>query len=102
MTLHYRQGDILLIKINSLPPEALEVEAEDRIVLAYGEVTGHAHAVDSNYATMYAWNDDRLLAVRPGARLVHEEHAAIVLEPGLYKVVRQREFLPEGPRVVRD
>ncbi len=93
----YRQGDVLLLRIDRLPENAYPVEREDRIVLAYGEVTGHAHALSTQYATMYMWKGDRLLDCRPGAKLEHEEHATIVLPAGVYKVIQQREYVPEAP-----
>ena len=43
---HYRQGDVLILRVNSVP-DGLKVEPRDngRVILAYGEVTGHAHAI---------------------------------------------------------
>ena len=43
----YRQGDVLIERIKKLPAK-LTTQAPDkgRIVLAHGEVTGHAHAFD--------------------------------------------------------
>jgi hypothetical protein len=93
----YRQGDVLLQRIEQLPENALPVEWKDRVVLAYGEVTGHAHAISTQYAKMYTWKGDRLLEIKSGAKLVHEEHAAISLPEGFYKVIQQREYVPEAP-----
>lgn len=44
MDKHYRQGDILLIKIDELPPLKFK-EKKDKVVLE-GEVTGHAHKLE--------------------------------------------------------
>lgn len=93
----YRQGDVLIQQIEQLPPGANLVEWEDRVILAYGEVTGHAHAISTNFAKMYTWEGDRLLKIEPGAKLVHEEHATIMLPEGFYKVIQQREYVPEAP-----
>jgi hypothetical protein len=93
----YRQGDVLLQKIERLPSDARPVEWEDRVILAYGEVTGHAHAISTQYASMYMWKGDRLLEIKAGATLVHEEHATISLPEGVYKVIQQREYVPEAP-----
>jgi len=99
----YRQGDVLLQQIDTLPAGASPVEWDERVILAYGEVTGHAHAISTNYATMYTWEGDRLLEIKPGARLVHEEHATITLPAGYYKVIQQREYVPQAlPRDVAD
>jgi len=41
-----RQGDVQLQPVSSLPSGCTEIPADgNRIVLAYGEVTGHAHAI---------------------------------------------------------
>jgi hypothetical protein len=97
---YYRQGDIALIPTNALPRGASEVPRDGgRIVLAYGEVTGHAHAIHEDDAGLFAIGSeeslDRWLRVGPsGAVVVHEEHAAIELPPGEYIVRRQREYEP--------
>jgi len=98
----YRQGDVLIISVDSLPPGAVQEEPAERVVLAYGEVTGHAHALDSALAIAYRHNEDRFIEARRGATIVHEEHGPIVLPPGYYKVVRQREYTPEEIRRVCD
>jgi hypothetical protein len=42
----YRQGDVLLERISALPAGLRPVNRDKgRVVLAYGEVTGHAHAL---------------------------------------------------------
>ncbi len=104
MGVQYRQGDVLLVKvdIDSLPTGAVPQQAHGRIVLAYGEVTGHAHAIDVANASLYQWKGDRLIEAKPGARLVHEEHNAIDLEPGFYRVIQQREYEPGSYRTVAD
>ncbi len=101
---HYRQGDVLLIQIEGLPEDARETkpDEEHRIVLAYGEVTGHAHAVSTAQADLYEAGQDRFLKIQSGASLVHEEHSTIMLDPGTYKIVRQREYVPQSWRVVAD
>jgi hypothetical protein len=99
----YRQGDVLLIKIDRLPENVVPVSWEFRIVLAYGEVTGHAHAISTQHASMFTRQGERYLQVQPGAQLVHEEHSTIKLPEGFYKVVQQREYVPQSaPRDVAD
>lgn len=101
---HYRQGDVLLILVDGLPQEAQEAQLDEkhRIVLAYGEVTGHAHAVSTAHAVLYKTGQERFLHVKTGSALVHEEHTAINLDPGTYKVVQQREYIPQSWRLVAD
>jgi hypothetical protein len=107
----YRQGDVLIMPIeeSALPPHLDDApreprDARGRLVLALGEVTGHAHAVlgpgqllspDGPTAPM-------LLQLPDGGRVVHEEHAAIPLPKGWYRIVRQREYLPGAVRIVAD
>lgn len=99
----YRQGDVLLVKTDELPGGAEELPLSDRIVLAYGEVTGHAHAVAQMEAKMYAQGNVRYLVVgENGTNLVHEEHSTIALSPGIYRIVHQREYVPNSSRLVLD
>jgi hypothetical protein len=103
MDKHYRQGDVLLVKVGSLPKDAKpEAPDEKNIVLAYGETTGHSHRIAAAYAKAYQWKGDRLIEIKQQAQLVHEEHNAISLEPGIYKVVLQREYTPTAIRQVLD
>tara|TARA_Y100001978_G_C23554467_1_gene366179 strand:- start:116 stop:457 length:342 start_codon:yes stop_codon:yes gene_type:complete len=100
----YRQGDVLLVKLDleKIPDGATREAVDDRVVLAYGEVTGHAHAIDPLCASLYRWQNDRLLEANAGAVLVHEEHSPITLEPGFYRVIQQREYEPGSSRPVID
>lgn len=99
----YRQGDVLLVKVDGLPENVAPVSCDGRIVLAFGEVTGHAHALSNAHASLYTRQGERYLEAKPGAQLVHEEHATINLPEGFYKVVQQREYVPQSaPRDVAD
>ena len=62
-----RQGDVLLVPA-SRPGDAKPVGRDcGRVVLAYGEVTGHAHAIRSHGATLLASGRGSLPArARPG------------------------------------
>lgn len=101
---HYRQGDVLVVRVAAVPAEATEARREHgRIILAHGEVTGHAHAIVSPDAAPFMTPEGELyIVVDEVSELLHEEHAPITLEPGAYKVVRQREYLPEEIRNVAD
>ena len=98
----YRQGDVLLARIASLPKNAQRKAVENRIVLAWGETTGHAHAIDARFAKLYQHGAERFIEALHGATLVHEEHSAISLKPGIYRVVQQREYVPGSSRLVVD
>jgi hypothetical protein len=97
---HFRQGDVLLVALDEAAvPDNLErvPHAPGRIVLAEGEVTGHAHAVHAPGAQLlhrHGAEDERLLRLAEPADLVHEEHATIPLPAGTYRIVIQREYVP--------
>ena len=118
----YRQGDVLIERIEddeqeSEMPEFSRVPLDKgRVVLAYGEVTGHAHAIDvkdrrvdgsfAGYTDNAVLFDNgrgvRILAVKSESDLVHEEHDTITLAPGRYRVSRQREWDDNQERMVAD
>ena len=90
-----RQGDVLLVPVDAIPEKARPVARDNgRVVLAYGEVTGHAHAISSAAATQLHDDIERYLRLTAVATLQHEEHAAIELAPGSYRIVIQREYVP--------
>ncbi|GII57176.1 hypothetical protein Pth03_55650 [Planotetraspora thailandica] len=107
----YRQGDILIVPV---PEEDLPVSARSlpetprdrrgRLVLALGEATGHAHAIPGPGTLLLDPDPGRpgYLHLPSGGRLVHEEHDAISLPRGWYRVIRQREYVPGAFRVVAD
>jgi hypothetical protein len=101
-----RQGDVLLLAIAALPAEPLlEVAREEgRVVLAHGELTGHAHAFEEADATLLRreGSEDLFLRLDRECALRYEEHAPIVVPGGLYRVVRQREYRPGGVIPVGD
>jgi hypothetical protein len=153
-----RQGDVPVVPVSAIPGSAKPIARDNgRIILAYGEVTGHAHALHGPGATLLAGDDGaRYLAIAgeahttlrpvalldpldtdtirvedasglilrlgraayeervlkalgatltlPGEVLQHEEHDAIVLAPGNYRLPGQREYTSKdmAPRRVAD
>lgn len=97
----FRHGDLLVASADALPPDARRLQ---HLVLAEGELTGHAHRVaERDAATLYESNSGMFLSVvGPSATLVHQEHGPISLQRGVYHVWRQREYTPREIRVVRD
>ena len=103
----YRQGDVALVPVAALPENLVEVPRDKgRLVLAYGEVTGHAHVIDAppEEATLLTTAEgERFLRILVASHLVHEEHATIAIEPGLYRLPPQVEWSDElEPRRVLD
>lgn len=105
----YRQGDVLIRQVVAIPDNLNAVPRDDgRVVLAYGEVTGHAHAITDPAAAMCAADITDLtrsflkIEGEHAVALQHEEHDTILLPPGNYEVRRQREYQPEAPIWVAD
>jgi len=89
----YRQGDLLFV-LENIPCEAT-VQKDG--VLALGEVTGHRHRIsDSAKAVMFMAGAVAYVRAMHDADIVHEEHKTITLPPGEWKVIRQREYIPNG------
>jgi len=101
-----RQGDVFLRRIDALPEDLADHPRDKigRIVLAYGERSGHAHAIrDPHVVGLRLAGSEEVDFIEvggSGAVLNHEyesgvmaEHHPIALEPGLYQVVRQREYV---------
>jgi hypothetical protein len=103
----YRQGDVLIVATDSIPKSVEPVVRDkDRVVLAYGEVTGHAHAILDKRASLF--RDPKLAKIfmlvggdGPVA-LTHEEHSTVNIPPGKYEIRHQREYSPEAIRRVAD
>jgi hypothetical protein len=100
----YRQGDLLIEQVHTLPRPTELVLVESGI-LQKGEVTGHAHRLDLTKGQGRVLEDERhniYLSILTPTPLIHEEHGTIVLPEGLYQVIRQREFDENAIRFVYD
>ncbi len=62
----YRQGDVLLMKVSALPKGAAKKAPDRRVVLAWGETSGHAHAIEGNGRRAQFRRTDRRLGVLNG------------------------------------
>jgi hypothetical protein len=110
----YRQGDVLLVKLEPhlVPFGLVPLDVGQKVILAYGEHTGHAHVLDGAKVKAVLRSDhpittwdaaaERFIQVLEGTHLRHldlprgeaptGEHADIALSPGVYRVIRQREW----------
>lgn len=113
----YRQGDVLLVKVEELPKKARKSKTD---IVLRGEATGHAHRlVDGTIyrfrgeitrgeaaggSHVVTWLEQMFVTAKKGTSLVHDEHDPIQIEPGVYEVIRQREFdgVERDPRLVVD
>lgn len=112
-----RHGDVLLISGSKMPSER---EKLNHLTLALGEATGHSHKIIEGDAVLYETEVDTIETVNgkldinslipvkflevksDQAILTHEEHKQITLTKGVYGVIIQREYEPEGWRHVID
>jgi hypothetical protein len=104
------QGDIYIRKVDALPSTAVRCDDPEngRVIVTHSE-TGHHHVMDASCVTMHRLPDDImkcLLVVSEPATLDHlrpvDRHDPILFQPGVYEVIRQREYVPEGFRRVED
>src|SRR5262245_14556919 len=97
----WRQGDVFIIATASLPA-GLKPRPP---VLAEGEVTGHAHRLQTGSSAQVLGDGVRglFLAVEgTEATVVHEEHGPVTVPRGNYIVRIQREYHPQEIRRVVD
>jgi hypothetical protein len=100
---HYRQGDVLISQIEGLP-EGDRKKRESGVV-AYGEATGHSHrvCVEEGAEVLEIGGGVYVrVTAEGGVSIVHQEHRAILLPQGEYRVTIQQEYTPGEIRNVRD
>jgi hypothetical protein len=105
MNMLYRQGDVLIERVEEIGTGTPVMPENGRIILAHGEATGHHHSLPSTDVETAILDLDQgamfLRLVRDSV-LSHQEHAPINLVAGTYRVTRQREYSPEEIRNVAD
>ena len=96
----------MMERVKEVPQGGKELAQADRIIIAYGETTGHAHVLESPGAKLIGIDrreiTEHYLVLAQEGKLVHEEHSAHTYPPGVYKIHRQFEFEPEKMRRVLD
>lgn len=99
-----RQGDVLIAKVRKRATGEAVAPEQGRLILAKGEATGHHHSVPASAGTLTREADGVMyLTIDELTAVEHQEHAAIPLEPGTYRVTRQREYTgPERQQWVGD
>lgn len=93
----FRQGDILLREVFRLPPNTRQAADQGNArILAYGEKTGHMHIMQSGtvYETSGPAGAKKFVQVAAPTQLVHDEHAAIDVPPGIWEIIQQRTYVP--------
>ena len=104
-----RQGDVMLVSVASLPAGATRTtKPGERVVLAWGERTGHCHEVLADSEAVDAFLSELagvryLTAPATSTRVVHEEHGTIPIPEGIFQVVAPFEWADSlEPRQVLD
>ena len=116
----YQQGDVVLYKVSEEDFDKARLYHRDkthhrRAALAYGEETGHCHAIymkdmlDNAEVTLcksQTWSRDNegLIVLNKPVQLKHEEHNTITLEPGYYlqRIVKEYDHISGITRGVID
>ena len=104
------QGDVRLVPCDAIP-DGLAVQAPEdgKHVLAHSE-TGHHHAMAVS-PEVTVWDQDDFVSYveNRGENVIElkhfrsfDTHAPIGIPPGKFRVVRQREYTPEGYRLAQD
>ena len=100
----FRQGDVLIQKVASLPAGTKPQKTTMDVILAEGEMTGHAHRITrpNKKVRQHLHGAQLYLEVLKPVKVQHEEHGEIPLEPGIYLVLRQMETWMDEVRQVAD
>lgn len=100
-----QQGDVLIKRIKTLPEGIKQKERDNgSIILAYGEVTGHAHRIIDVDALFYEKDGKLYLQNETPVQLKHEEHNQITIEPGIWEIgqIQEKDWLSGMVRRVID
>lgn len=94
-----RQGDVLLERIGEIAtyqmPKGFR-KIEDGVI-ARGETTGHAHVLQGG--VLVDSSRGQLALVKEPAKVVHDEHDELEIEPGVWLVRHQIEYGGDGQNV---
>ena len=98
----YGHGDVIIKEIDAIPVDAkLKSQTKGYNVLAYGEITGHAHCLDGSKTKLYEYKEEVLLRCLEDIELKHQKldgtqakdaHDTIVLPKGDYQIGIVKEF----------
>lgn len=86
-----QQGDVILKRLAEIPDGERKSIGKKRLVLAHGE-SGHSHVVEDDEAELIQIGDRMILNLEKNATVIHEEHAPITLEAGIWEIGRVKEF----------
>ena len=97
--MYLQQGDVLIVKVDSVKGKKL-----NHLTLAEGEATGHHHTITKGKAELYESDGVLYLSVKEKATLTHQEHKAIEIPEGEFRIgiVQEYDHFEEKAWNVRD
>lgn len=104
------QGDVLFLRVGTLPEGLTRAvpSGDNHVVVAHSE-TGHHHFLEAVPGVRHYISSDPLtayLTLEETSDVIHARpfhtHETLQLEPGVWKVIRQREYTPSGYQRVED
>lgn len=101
----FQQGDVLIVEAK-VPKGAKPVQAQGgRFILAEGEVTGHAHAIEEcPDVELFEHEGTLYLRTKDDTTVKHEEHGPVTVPKGDYEIgiVQEYDYDTEERRNVAD
>lgn len=102
MTKAYRHGEVLLLKIDTLPDGLIKSNTNVFMVGSHG----HNHSIDNGELYLQQDGTTHGYLVANNTSLIHPEHSPNVgdakIEDGIYQIIKQQEYTPEGLKPVID
>ena len=107
------QGEAFFRRVDARPADLEEIKPVNGVVIVAHSETGHHHVMDATGVTLM----ERTKDVPEGLRILHmivkeptvlehkrghDAHEPIKFDAGEYEVRLQREYTPEGYRLVAD
>ena len=109
----FAQGDLYVVKVDELPKDVKlkKVEPTDGVfILAHSE-TGHHHVIEAAHCEYMDVEDDPLTSYLQVIDDVEQQithlrssdtHAPAVVDKGIFRIRRGREYIPGGWRMSAD
>lgn len=105
------QGDVDIVPCDSIPQGLARANVENGLIIVAHSESGHHHAFayqedievyDKDEFVSYIHNrSDNVIELRHH-KTGPDRHKSIGVPPGVYRIVRGREYTPEGFRRARD
>ena len=87
----FRQGDVLLRKVTSIPKTAIPISSS---VIAQGERFGHFHKLKGSQQVFETLDEQLYFEAKQDVILKHPDHNTLDIPKGRYIVEHQRRYDP--------